>query len=94
MTNTKQHAQRRKLFAQPFSNTSIMRFEEIVRSKINLAVSKIRRDAENGTADIFKWFTYMATDVSGQLSFGKSFEMLEKEKVRRHSVFVLYGCWC
>lgn len=81
MVNPKQHAQRRKLFAQSFSNSSILKFEDIVRGKVDLAVAKIKRDAKAGTADILKWFTFMATDAIGQLSFGQSFDMLQKETV-------------
>lgn len=81
MLDPKQHAARRRLFAQAFSNTSITKYEPIVREKIDVAVSKIKRDAERGTADILKWFTFMATDVSGELSFGKSFGMLQVEEV-------------
>lgn len=81
MIDPMQHAQRRRLFAQSFSNSNILNNEQIVRDKVDLAVSKIDRDAKIGGADILKWFTYMATDVIGHLSFGKSFEMLEHEKV-------------
>jgi cytochrome P450 len=81
MVDAKQHATRRKLFAQSFSNSSILKFEAPVRDKINLAASKIERDARSGTADVLKWWTFMATDVSGQLSFGRSFDMLHLEQV-------------
>jgi len=82
MIDPKQHATRRRLFAQPFSNSSVLTFESAVRQKVELAVIKIKRDAQAGSADILKWFTFMATDVSGELSFGKSFDMLQQEQVR------------
>ena len=47
-----------------------------------MAVSKINRDAKIDKADILKWFTFMATDVIVELSFGESFHMLEQETVR------------
>ncbi|KAJ9665637.1 hypothetical protein H2201_004329 [Coniosporium apollinis] len=80
MTDPKQHATRRRLFAQPFSNSSITTFEPAIRRKVDLAVSKIKRDAEESSADILKWFTFMATDVAGELSFGTSFDMLQHEQ--------------
>ena len=83
MSDPKEHAQRRKLFAHPMSNTSILKLEPMVRAKVDMAVHKIKRDATKGVADIARWFTYLATDVIGHLSFGKSFEMLETEKVGR-----------
>lgn len=81
MSDPKQHATRRRLFAQAFSNSTIQTFEPAVREKVDLAVAKIKRDAEQDSADILKWFTFMATDVTGELSFGKSFEMLQHEQV-------------
>lgn len=80
MTDPKQHTQRRRLFAQAFSNTGILQYESTVRAKTELAIAKIKRDATCANADILQWFTFMATDVSGELSFGKSFDMLELEQ--------------
>ena len=81
MVDPEEHAKRRKLLSQPFNKSAIMRVEDVVRSKVDLAVAKIKRDAEVGKADILKWFTFMATDVLGELSFGESFDMLHKEEV-------------
>lgn len=81
MVDAKEHAVRRRLFAQSFSKTSLARFEPQIRAKVDVAISKIKRDLESSTADILKWLTFMATDVMGELSFGKSFEMLEQEAV-------------
>ncbi|KAL3445280.1 cytochrome P450 [Aspergillus insuetus] len=80
MTIPEEHAARRRIFAQGFANTSILQYEGIIRDKAELAVSKIQRDAEAGFADIFKWFTFMATDIAGHLSFGSSFDMLLQEQ--------------
>jgi cytochrome P450 len=81
MTDPKQHAARRRLFAQSFANSSIMKYESLVRTKVDMAISLINRDASKGNADILKWFTFMATDLAGQLFFGKSFGMLQKGEV-------------
>lgn len=40
-----------------------------------------------GVADVFKWWTFMATDIIGELSFGESFRMLEHGKVNFSAVF-------
>lgn len=82
MTDPLAHSIRRRLFANPFANSSILKYEDSIRAKAELALEKIGRDAATGGADILKWFTFMATDLMGQLSFGTSFEMLRKEKVR------------
>ncbi|THZ34672.1 hypothetical protein D6C87_10296, partial [Aureobasidium pullulans] len=46
----------------------------------DLAVARIKSNATSGTADVLKWWTYLATDVSAHLMFGESFHMLESGK--------------
>lgn len=55
-----------------------------------MAVEKLKRDALAGNGDMLKWFTFMATDISGELSFGKSFGMLEQGKVSGDQVELKY----
>lgn len=86
MTDPHAHSSRRRLFAQPFANSSILTYEAVVREKVEIAIAKIGRDATTGEADVLKWFTFMATDVIGQLSFGKSFETLQREEVSPSTV--------
>jgi cytochrome P450 len=82
MIDPKAHAVRRKLFAQAFSKSYLRQnWETVIRSKAEIAVAKIKRDAQNGGVDILKWWTFLATDVIGHLSFGGSFRMLEQEEV-------------
>ena len=83
MRNPKEHAQRRKLFARGFSKSYLREhWETVVKDKAVLAVQKIKRDAEAGSADLLKWWTFMATDIVGRLGFGESFGMLELGEVR------------
>ncbi|KEF59121.1 uncharacterized protein A1O9_03965 [Exophiala aquamarina CBS 119918] len=79
MTDAKEHSIIRRIFAQDLSKTSMTRFESQMRIKAKIAISKIKRDASAGNADVLKWFPFMATDVMGELSFGSSFNMLEQE---------------
>ena len=79
MTDPKVHAARRRLFAQQFSNSAILGYDQMVRQHAERAVSKIHRDALAGNADVLKWWTFMATDLSASLSFGKSIGMLDSE---------------
>lgn len=83
MRDAKDHAARRRLFARPFSNSSLQaNSESIVRQKVTIAVNKIREESErDGRADILKWWTLMTTDVIAHLSFGESFGGLEQGKV-------------
>ncbi|KAM3068116.1 hypothetical protein ACMFMG_011165 [Clarireedia jacksonii] len=77
----KKHSTRRKLLSHAMSKSYLKtNWEADVRKKVEVAVQKIRRDALQGEADLLKWFTYMATDVMGNLAFGESFNALETEK--------------
>jgi len=70
--NTKAHAARRKLLARPFSKGFLNEnWHETVRDMTRLAVAKIREDAVQGPADVLKWWTCMAMDVSGRLMYGE-----------------------
>ncbi|KAH9215293.1 putative cytochrome P450 [Leptodontidium sp. 2 PMI_412] len=74
----KQHAAKRKLLARPFSNTSLRQnWESLVIDKVKLVVAKIKADAQQGSADLNKWWVYMATDIIGKLAFGEDFGMVE-----------------
>jgi cytochrome P450 len=82
MRDPHRHAARRRLFAQPFSNSALQKnWAGEIRSRVETAVDRIRRDALKGDADVFRWWTLMATDLVTQLCFGESFEMLEQGKV-------------
>lgn len=81
MTNPHEHAARRKLFAQAFSKTNLRTsWESVVVEKVKTAVASMLREALQGETDMLKWWTFMATDVSGHLMFGESFRMLEMGK--------------
>lgn len=50
---------------------------------VRKVVARMKSEAEHGTADILKWWTFMATDVSALLMFGDSFKMIERGEVCR-----------
>lgn len=82
MRDPHRHAARRRLFAQPFSNSALQRhWGAEIRSRVETAVSRIRQDALGGEADVLRWWTLMATDLITHLCFGESFRMLEQGKV-------------
>lgn len=83
MNDPKKHAQRRKLFARPFSKSELRRnWEGFIKTKAALAVNSMWREAQtNGKVDALKWWTFLATDVIGTLSFGEGFGMLELGEV-------------
>ncbi|KAL3462838.1 cytochrome P450 [Aspergillus heterothallicus] len=92
MRDVKMHAARRRLFARAFSKSELRReWEGVVRGKVRLAVEKMRGEmtdssssanasgngnGNGGRCDVLKWWTFLATDVSGHLMFGESFDML------------------
>ncbi|MCJ1252015.1 hypothetical protein MMC30_009253 [Trapelia coarctata] len=81
VTDPKVHSERRKLFANAFTSGFLKKVEPSIRSKAELAVARIKEEIQlQGTADILKWWTFLATDVIGELCFGDSFRMLEQGK--------------
>lgn len=78
MTNVREHAERRKLFSRAFTHVSLRKnWESQVRQKVEFAMDQIKRDAQSGTADIYKWSKLMTSDIISLLSFGESFHLLE-----------------
>ncbi|KAJ6107577.1 cytochrome P450 [Penicillium sp. IBT 18751x] len=72
MRDAKKHAQRRKLFARSFSKSHLR-----TTSRKGPVQGELDR---NGVCDVMKWATFLATDVSGHLMFGDSFDMLRVGK--------------
>ena len=82
MADSKTHAARRRLLSRPFSKTHLRQhWEETVQEKVRLAVSRVRSESLHGPADVLKWFTFMASDVSTKLMFGEDFRTLEQGEV-------------
>lgn len=77
------------------ANASLAHVEPAVQDRIQLTIKQMdgeisRRDA----VDVFKWWTFMATDVIGELSFGQSFQTLEHGEVyliKRKTRISIYG---
>lgn len=80
-TNPKFHADRRRMLSGPISEQNVLKMEPLINERIYMAIARMEEEARTGTVDIFKWWTFMATDVIGELSFGESFRMLELGKV-------------
>jgi cytochrome P450 len=83
MVDPKEHGPRRKLLSGSFSKSYLMKhWEGVVRDKAMLCVEKIKGDAVREEADVFNWWMLLASDVTGHLSFGEPFGMLQAGKVR------------
>jgi cytochrome P450 len=87
MTEPKEHAARRRLFARPFSRTFLLQhWHDTVRELTRLAVSRMRETAvgNDGKVDVLQWWTFMTMDVAGRLMFGHDFDNLSRGTVSFH----------
>ncbi|KAI9369047.1 cytochrome P450 [Aspergillus egyptiacus] len=76
---------RRRLLSTPLSNSSLQSVEPIVNSRARLAIQKMRDEMKSrGAADVYKWWTFMTADLTGELTFGESFRMLEKGETNQY----------
>ncbi|KAF5672002.1 cytochrome P450 monooxygenase [Fusarium heterosporum] len=81
MRDSQKHSRRRRLLAHPLSNSSLPALEPLVRAKVDLAMEQMEKEYKRfGYADCYKWFSFMATDIIGDLTFGSSIRMLEQGK--------------
>ncbi|KAB5536218.1 cytochrome P450 [Coniochaeta sp. 2T2.1] len=79
--NLKEHERRRKVFNKAFSPAALVAYEERITPLSQLwcdQVSKFRGQPINATA----WFKYFAFDAMGELGFGESFHMLDRDDNR------------
>lgn len=87
LVDPKAHQERRRLLSHPLSEGSLRELEPVVLENVELAIHKIQERMDtDGSADLLKWFFFMATDIVGQLSFGESFHMLEYGKVSARNI--------
>lgn len=76
------HRRHRKLLSQPMSESSLKSMQPQIEEKVRLAIRKMGEEMSTRKAvDVCKWWMFMTTDIIGQLTFGKSFQMLENGKV-------------
>ncbi|KAF3207725.1 hypothetical protein TWF679_008289 [Orbilia oligospora] len=71
---------RRKAFGSGFSKSNIALLEPVVRKQVELCFKKIGKHLDNGDiVNVKPWMYWMASDIVGELCFGKDFGMLENE---------------
>ena len=80
LVDFKKAAYRRKHFQQAGTKAAVLQWEPQIVQTVEQTVSKIKRDALAGRADVLKWWSMMTADVVGSLAFGEPFEMVEKEE--------------
>jgi cytochrome P450 len=72
------HARFRRVFANSFSDKSLRDQAPVIESYVDLFMAKLRHGK---SVDLEKLFNYLTFDISGDLSFGESFECLEGNKM-------------
>lgn len=81
-TDPNYHSSRRRLLASPISDSSLSYLLPQISKRVEFTIQRISEEMESrGSADVFKWWLFMATDIIGELSFGESFKMLEAGNV-------------
>ncbi|KAJ5822466.1 benzoate 4-monooxygenase cytochrome P450 [Penicillium robsamsonii] len=88
MRDKKQHAQRRRIMSQGFSDAAIRSFEprvqELIRTLCGLLIVKDAGSVSEWSApqDMAKWFDYLTFDIMSSLIFSASYDTLRQEKYR------------
>ena len=78
----KKASHRRKFFQQANTKAALMEWQPRIRSIVDEAISKIKRDATTkGKADVMKWWMMMTSDVLASLTFGEPFDIVKNETV-------------
>jgi cytochrome P450 len=68
------HARFRRAFSNSFSEKSYKEQLPVVENYIDLLIQQLK---VRKTADLAKWFNYLSFDLTGDLSFGESFDCLK-----------------
>ncbi|EPS44433.1 hypothetical protein H072_1573 [Dactylellina haptotyla CBS 200.50] len=76
------HKARRRAWGNVWSNTNMITMEPVVRNYVNICAEKINREVEAGAKpNLMQWLQFMTTDIIADISYGKGFDMLEKETI-------------
>jgi cytochrome P450 len=82
MRDPDQHGKRRRLLSSPMAESNLKSLEPFIKEKVDRAIERMGEEMKKrGAADVLKWWSFLTTDIIGQLSFGQGFEMLEVGKV-------------
>ncbi|KAH7066123.1 cytochrome P450 [Paraphoma chrysanthemicola] len=83
LTDREGHRRQRRVLAHAFSQTAMYEQEPTIKHFVDLFITRLRSLSEAGTPlDIVKWYFNFATfDIIGELTFGESFECLDKSQM-------------
>jgi cytochrome P450 len=79
------HARTRRAFANSFSEKSLRDQAPVIESYLDMFMSQMKaptsgRQWKEKNVDLNMWFNYLTFDISGDLSFGESFDCLKAGK--------------
>ncbi|PYH98412.1 cytochrome P450 [Aspergillus ellipticus CBS 707.79] len=81
LTEPAEYSDWRRLLAGPLSDTSLGKVEPMVATHVQATIDLIAEDFQSqGVSDLYQWWTYMATDVVSELSFGEPLGLLTRPK--------------
>lgn len=88
------HARKRRVMSHAFSDAALKGVEDYVLTYVRSYVDKLAGGSTKSTwtpaKDVSEWSSYLGFDVMGDLSFGKSFNMLEGDvPENREAAFLL-----
>ena len=80
-----EHSRIRRLLNPAFSDSALQQQEAILNHYFELLISKLRdkirrRNSAAKKVKLTRWYNFTTFDIVGDLCFGESFEMLEKEE--------------
>lgn len=79
MSNRKDHATRRRQLAHLFSMSTITEYEPLIARNVGTCMDLIAAEGRAGkSSNLYDWWHYLSMDVVCELSFGLTFDMLNK----------------
>ncbi|RFU33652.1 hypothetical protein B7463_g2674, partial [Scytalidium lignicola] len=72
------HSRYRRLISHGFSEKAMREQEPVATSYIDLLIQRLRERAKHGPQDMVAWYNWTTFDLIGDLTFGESFDCLEK----------------
>jgi len=84
-TNEEAHARMKRAFSNSFSEKSLKDQAPIIESYVDMLMHQLKAPTAGRTwtekiVDLTQWFNFLTFDISGDLSFGESFDCLKTGK--------------
>ena len=77
--NDADHSRQRRTMSHAFSEKALREQEYLLKSHINILIEQCRaREKDESKINLSDWFKYLTFDIIGDLSFGESFDCLQK----------------